>query len=177
MYAATASWTNHVHLLLTPREPEALAAAVGRTHLVYTQYINRLHGRGGHLWQNRFFSCPLDESHLVAAMRYVERNPVRARMCRAPWRYAWSSAAAHGGERPDETGLLDLAWWSGFARPATWRTMLKQPEDDAATAALQRATRTGRPLAGDRLLAKLETKLGRRLRALPRGRPRKGDAR
>jgi len=51
---------NHVHLIATPADEESLARAVGRTHFLYTQYINRFHGRSGHLWQNRFFSCPLN---------------------------------------------------------------------------------------------------------------------
>ena len=163
--------TNHIHLIATPRHDDSLAKAVGRTHFLYTQAINRLHGRSGHLWQNRFFSCPLDEMHLKSAMRYVERNPVRAGMCRAPWRYPWSSAAAHCGEA-DRSELLDRKWWAGYARPAIWKRMLTAEEKNDGEANLRRATMTGRPLTSDRLLAKLESKLGRRLRPLPRGRPK-----
>jgi putative transposase len=88
---------NHVHLIATPSAEGSLARAVGRTHFLYTQYVNRLHGRSGHLWQNRFYSCPLDGPHLWSAMCYVERNPVRAKLGRVAWSYAWSSAAAHTG--------------------------------------------------------------------------------
>ena len=98
--------TNHVHLVAIPRREDSLQRAVGRTHYLYTQYVNRLHGRSGHLWQGRFFSCVLDEPHALETVRYVERNPVRTKMTRAPWTYRWSSAAAHtgtGGAR----GLLD----------------------------------------------------------------------
>ena len=70
--------TNHVHLVAVPTSENSLAKAVGRTHWLYTQYVNRLHRRSGHLWQNRFFSCALDESHCWQALAYVERNPVRA---------------------------------------------------------------------------------------------------
>ncbi len=87
--------TNHVHLIVAPEREESLAKAVGRTHWLYTQAVNRLHGRSGHLWQNRFHSCPLDAAHTWAALRYVDRNPVRARLVRRAWRYEWSSAAAH----------------------------------------------------------------------------------
>jgi hypothetical protein len=52
-----------------PAEPDSLAGAVGRTHWLYTQYVNRLRGRGGHLWQNRTISCPLDDEHEEAAIR------------------------------------------------------------------------------------------------------------
>jgi len=105
--------TNHVHLIATPREPESLAKAVGRTHWLYTQYVNRLHGRSGHLWQNRFYSCALDEPHFYAAMIYVERNPVRARLVRRAWRYPWSSAAAHcDGRDPTDTERAPPACWT-----------------------------------------------------------------
>ncbi|KPJ53893.1 MAG: transposase, partial [Planctomycetes bacterium DG_58] len=87
--------TNHIHLVAVPQTKHSLAKAVGRTHWRYTRYVNGLHRRSGHLWQNRFFSCGLDEKHTVAAMRYVEQNPVRAKIVRKPWRYAWSSSAAH----------------------------------------------------------------------------------
>lgn len=163
--------TNHIHLIATPRHEDSLARAVGRTHFHYTQSINRLHGRSGHLWQNRFYSCPLDEDHLLAAMRYVERNPVRAKLCRMPWRHPWSSAAAHCGEE-DRSGILDIKWWAAYARPAKWKQMLIAGETGDAESKLRQATMTGRPLAGDRLIAKLEAKLGRRLRPLPRGRPK-----
>jgi putative transposase len=78
--------TNHVHLIVTPGEQQSLARAVGTMHLIYSQYVNRLHGRSGHLWQNRFYSCPLDGEHEVAAVRYAERNPVRAGMVQLPWK-------------------------------------------------------------------------------------------
>ena len=70
--------TNHVHLIVVPSHEDGLAEAIGRTHFVHTQYVNRLHGRSGHLWHGRFYSCPLDETHLWRSMVYIERNPVRA---------------------------------------------------------------------------------------------------
>jgi len=76
--------TNHVHLVAAPGEEDGLQRAVGRSHFLYTQYINRLHRRSGHLWQGRFFSCPPDDAHALDALRYVEMNPVRARMTRVP---------------------------------------------------------------------------------------------
>jgi putative transposase len=100
--------TNHVHVLAKPLKEDSLANAIGRTHFVYTRYINRLHGRRGHLWQNRFYSCALDEGHFWLALRYVERNPVRAKIVRQAWEYPWSSAAVHTGGS-DSTGL----WNSG----------------------------------------------------------------
>ena len=87
--------TNHVHLILTPHNDEALAKAIGRTHFIYTQYINRLHQRSGHLWQNRFYSCPLDNRRFLEAMPYIECNPVRAGIVRKPWRSTPSPVQPH----------------------------------------------------------------------------------
>ena len=164
--------TNHVHLIVVPKTADALAKAVGRTHWRYTQYINRMHGRSGHLWQNRFFSCLLDEHHCWTALRYVERNPVRARMVRLAWRYRWSSAAAHIGEK-DATGLLDLRAWRRAWKPSAWREALRDREDAEMIETLRARTRTGRPLASDRFIARLESRIGRRVRPLPVGRPKK----
>ncbi len=163
--------TNDVHLVVVPATEESLAKALGRTHFAYTQYINRLHGRSGHLWQNRFHSCPLDKVHLWRAVSYVERNPVRAKAVRVPWRYAWSSARAHLGL--EKSGLLDMHWWRAEWSAAKWKRELQRPEDEERSMRIHRSTHTGRPLAGDRLIAKLEHKLGRRLRAQPVGRPKK----
>ena len=63
--------TNRMHLVATPAAEASLAQAVGRTHFGYTECINRLHGRSGHLWQNRFYSCALDDDHATAALRYA----------------------------------------------------------------------------------------------------------
>jgi putative transposase len=102
--------TNHIHIIATPRTKDSLAKTIGRTNLLYSQYINFMHKRGGHLWQNRFYSCPLDSRYFYIALSYIERNPVRAKMTRLPWIYRWSSASAHtGGE--DEFGLIDAGCW------------------------------------------------------------------
>lgn len=128
--------TNHVHLLAVPRDADSLAQALGRTHFAYTQYLNRRYGRSGHLWQNRFYSCVLDERHTWTALCYMERNPVRAGFVRRAWRYPWSSVAADVGEAADESGLLRLDEWRAALTPTKWRPELTRDLDDAAVAAL-----------------------------------------
>ena len=103
-------------------------------------------------------------------MRYLECNPVRARLVRLAWRYPWSSAAAHIGE-PDTSGVLDLRLWRQHWAPQEWAEVLRERQADQEVAALRSSTRRGRPLATDSFLSKLERRLGRRLRALPVGRP------
>jgi putative transposase len=164
--------TDHVHLIVVPAAAESLALAVGRAHFRHTQHVNRLHGRSGHLWQNRFDSCPLDEEHCWQALRYVERNPVRAKRVRRAWRWPWSSAAAHCGGK-DRPGLLDLAKWREDSAGWDWKATLVEPQDEAVIRVLRLGTSRGRPLGSDSFIRKLERRVGRRLRALPVGRPRK----
>ena len=164
--------TNHVHLIAVPATEDALAKAVGRTHYLYTQYVNRLHGRSGHLWQNRFHSSPMDAVHLSGALSYVERNPVRAKIVRVPWRYRWSSAAAHCGGKETSDLLYLSAWFTRWCVDR-WRRVSHRPEDAALVGQMRRCLRTGRPLASDRFISKLEALVGKRLRPLPIGRPRK----
>ena len=165
--------TNHVHLIATPKSTESLAKALGRTHFRYAQYVNRLHKRSGHLWQNRFYSCALDEDHYWTAMAYVEQNPVRARLVRCPWRYRWSSAACHCGQGKDRSGLLDLASWSDWVAEADWKETLREMLDERMLSTVRLNTHRGRPLGSDSFLSKIESLVGRRLRPLPVGRPRK----
>lgn len=70
--------SNHVHLIVVPRRSDALAQALKHTHGRYASYCNVSHTSSGHVWQGRYYSCPLDSSHLWEALRYTELNPVRA---------------------------------------------------------------------------------------------------
>jgi putative transposase len=162
--------TNHVHLIVTPAGEPALAEAIGRTHFVYSQYVNRLHRRSGHLWQNRFYSCALDDEHYWTATAYVEQNPLRARLAHKAWRYPHSSACAHVTGQ-DASGLLDLAAWRG-RQPPDWAAVLDERQDESTLRRVRGHTCRGRPLGSDHWLARLEARLGRRLRPLPVGRPR-----
>jgi putative transposase len=114
----------------------------------------------------------MDDAYAVTAMRCVERNPVRAKMTRLPWTYRWSSAAAHAG-RPDPAHVLDLETWNDLVPGVNWKETLTNGDDKETLAALRLHTQTGRPLASDSFLSKLERTLGRRLRPLPVGRPKK----
>jgi putative transposase len=163
---------NHIHLVAIPHKEDALAKAVGRTRLRYTQYFNRSHQRSGHLWQGRFSSCALDGRHLWLALKYVELNPRRAKLCRRAWQYAWSSAAAHTNEKA-ESELLNLPRWYKRMSADQWRKELAAGLTDSEVARIRLRTNTGRPLGGDSFLSKLETLLGRRVRPLPAGRPKK----
>ena len=164
--------TNHVHVVAVPQEEDSLAKGIGRTHFRYSQYINRFHQRSGHLWQGRFYSCAMDNRHLWLALKYIELNPVRAGLCRRAWRYEWSSAAAHTDEKA-RSELLNLAWWYKQFSAEAWRKGLAEGLTEEQVARIRLRTHTGRPLGSDAFLSKVEARLGRRVRPLPVGRPRK----
>lgn len=164
--------TNHVHWVLIPEAADSLARALGSAHSRYSQYLNLRNGSCGHQWQNRFFSCPLEPPHLWTALRYIERNPVRAGMVECAWDYGWSSAWAHVTGR-DPSGLLDLELWRAAFTPAEWEQMLRQPDEVTVAKELKEATLRGRPWGWNAFVRRLEGELDRRLRALPIGRPRK----
>jgi putative transposase len=55
---------NHIHLLAVPERPDSLARALGRTHADYARYWNARRGSCGHVWQARFYSCPIEDGHV-----------------------------------------------------------------------------------------------------------------
>ena len=166
--------TNHVHLVVVPQAEASLAAALKPLHMRYAQHVNWTQRIGGRLWQGRFFSCPLDDEHLRAAVRYVERNPVRAGMVAQAEDYRWSSAATHCGLRTDSL-VSDPCKLTARLTPDRWRQWLGDPWEAEAemTAQLRQCTHTGRPAGGASFIARLEALVGRVLRAKKVGRPRK----
>ena len=164
--------TDHVHFVATPSSADSLGRAFRDTHQAYAAKFNRKTGESGHLWQGRFFSTPLDERYFWSAVRYVERNPVRAGLVATAWEYPWSSAAAHCGLRSD--GLLsgDL---EQAAHVGDWQAFLSE-EDDAEVQLLRRRTRTGRPCGGEVFVKGLEALLSRPLLPRKPGRKPKNKA-
>ena len=83
---------NHIHIIAVPEIKRSLSSAIGRTHQVYTCYINNRENWQGHLWQQRFYSVPLTDDHLNTCIAYVHMNPVKAGLVKAAEEYRWSSA-------------------------------------------------------------------------------------
>ncbi len=162
--------TNHVHLVSVPAQRDSLSSVLKPVDMRYAQHVNWTHGISGRLWQGRFFSCVLDDEHLWAAIRYVERNPVRARIVGKAEAYPWSSASAHCGLRRDPI-LSHLPM--GGPPESGWAAWLIEKDDEKMLATLRMNTRTGRPAAGRQFVKDLELRLGCRLLANPVGRPQK----
>jgi REP-associated tyrosine transposase len=127
--------SNHVHLVVVPRTVQALAQTLKQSHGRYAAYWNARQSSSGHVWQGRFYSCPLDDAHLWAALRYVELNPVRAGIVDAASHWRWSSAAAHCGvTTPDP--WLELESWRKRWSIDTWIRYLAEGESPDEVTAL-----------------------------------------
>ena len=166
--------TNHIHLIVVPRAADSLARGVGLAHRRYAVWLNGQQRRTGHLWANRFFSTPLDEAHHWAAIRYVERNPVEAKMVKAAEDYPWSSARAHALGEADPL-LTDERPYPGPIKH--WAAWLREPEEEELLARIQQCTQTGRPCGGEGFIRQLERALSRNLTPAKRGpKPKTDDA-
>jgi putative transposase len=149
---------NHVHLIVVPADESGLGRAIGGTHRRYTNFINARGRWTGHLFQSRFASVAMDEEHLIAAVRYVSLNPVRARLAARAEDWPWSSARAHLAGADDD--LVTVA--PVLARVARVAELLAADDgDEARFAALRERESTGRPLGNEDFIKGLERLLGR----------------
>jgi putative transposase len=148
---------NHVHLILAPSDETGLGRAVGEAHRRYTNFINARGRWTGHLFQSRFSSVAMDESHLIAAVRYVSLNPVRARLARKADDWVWSSVRAHLARRDDE--LVSVV--PVLNRVNHFAALIETDLDDEAFRALRSSEGSGRPLGNADFIADLERLLGR----------------
>ncbi len=163
---------NHVHLIAIPNREDSLSKVFNAVHMRYSQYFNRKRKIAGHLWQSRFYSCVLDEFHLMAAARYIERNPVRAHIVNKPWHWKWSSAQFHSNNKQPLLKLGNLFKLIDIPRHS-WKEFIDSGSEQKAVENIRKHTLAGRPLGTMPFIERLEKKFGRRLRALSRGRPKK----
>ena len=157
---------NHVHMVVVPHHDNSLAQYFGRLHSQYAVRTNKQHDWTGHLWQARFYSAAMDEAHTLAAMRYVEFNPVRAALCASPERWSWSSA--RGNLELVDDPLLDCS--SSHALVGHWQEYLYGFCSDDEMETIRKNTRLGRPMGDDPFLIELEARLGKRVRKRKTGR-------
>ncbi|MCK4623053.1 MAG: transposase [Desulfuromonadales bacterium] len=162
---------NHVHLLAVPEKEESLARGVGLTNQVYTQYLNRKRKQSGRIWQNRFYSCIVDnDAYLWTVARYIESNPVIAGIADKAEDYRWSSAEAHVTGAANS--LLYSPCWLEPQQRKNYCEFIRQ-NDDEADKAIRKATSTGRPLGSEAFIDNMEFQLNQTLRPRKPGRPRK----
>jgi putative transposase len=162
---------NHVHLLAKPSHDYCLAKIMQGITLCYTQYFNRKRGRSGRLWECRYHSTVVDgDRYLWAVSKYIENNPVRARIVKKPEDYPYSIAKAHILGRKDS--LLKEAL-TDKNELREYRKFMKAEEDGQVLEDIRRQTRLGRPLGEEEFLQALSRKLNYDMVFRTKGRPRK----
>jgi putative transposase len=160
---------NHVHLIAVPKTEDGLRRAIGEAHRRYTRRINFREKWRGYLWQGRFASFVMDEPYLLAAARYVELNPVRAKLVENADQWPWSSARAHLSGRDDRVVKAAPL----LAMVGDWRSFLNSAMREEEIEDLRMHGRTGRPLGSESFLDHLEVLAGRVLKPQKGGRPPK----
>ncbi len=141
--------SNHFHLLVRPRG--APISRIMQSLLVsHTQRYHKNHRSGGHVWQGRFKSPVIqNDEHLLTVLRYIEANPLRARLVARAEDYPWSSYRAHGRGEPDSLVDRLITYDELSAYPAVgqriWERMVHQPIEEQTLAAIRRSSATGLP--------------------------------
>jgi putative transposase len=158
---------NHVHMLATPLRYDSLAKAMQKLSLSFTQHINRKHKRTGRLWECRFHSSLVDrEGYLWAVCRYIERNPVRAKMVNKPSQYEWSSANS-----THKSDIVESIWDN--AQRQKYIDYLNMPEDESQVQIIRKHTYSGKPIGSAGFIVNIAKVLKIDLSTRPKGRPRK----
>ena len=170
--------TNHVHQLVTPRAADSLPRTMQSLGRRYVRHVTATYRRSGTLWEGRYRAAPIDEeAYFLACCRYIELNPVRARMVRHPRDYHWSSYRTHaqGADDPLLAGddLYDRLGRSAVARQEAYRALFRAALDAGFVEDLRAATQGGWALGDAHFKRQIAKALGRRVAPLPRGRPRR----
>jgi putative transposase len=152
---------NHIHLVLVPANEDGLRATLGEAHRRYSTAVNAREGWRGFLFQGRFASYPMDDPHLMIAVRYIENNPVAAGLVARAEDWRWSSARSHvAGKRVAGDPLTDVAALGTHV--GNWRALLSAGVESADRAdAIEARLRTGRPLGCEPWLESVAARLGR----------------
>ncbi len=170
--------TNHVHLLVTPSTETGLSLLMQSLGRSYVNYINATYQRTGTLWEGRFKASLIDtERYCLACYRYIELNPVRAKMVEEPADHCWSSY--HRNAMGESNSLVDphpayrRLGTTELSRQQRYRQLLEEVLDTETIEAIRYGARKGLPVGSSKFNAQVEQALGCRLGNGRRGRPRK----
>jgi putative transposase len=156
---------NHHHLSAVPEFVTSFAKCFAEVNRRYSTIINIRESWSGNMWQGRYQSFPMDEAYLYNAVRYIERNPVRAGIVKKAWDYKWSSAWEHiSGKRGSILRLADI---KRYLNVPDWKAYLEQEDPPDLQAQIELHGRTGRPLGSKEFVEKLEKLTGRNLAPRP----------
>lgn len=167
--------TNHYHILASPADEGAIPAMIQMLGRLYVRYINKKYGRSGTLWEGRYKTSLIDaDDYLFSCMRYIENNPVRARMTRKPGTYPWSSYGRNAEGGPDPL-VQSHTLYTGLAKTPQGRSvaygrlfdMQDNPEEDEDM--IRKATQSGWVAGGEAFRERVSRKTKQRAGPLPRG--------
>jgi putative transposase len=154
--------TNHTHVVAVPDSEDSVWRTYHRVHSIYGSIFNAKYELCGRLWEERPRSTPMDEGHFLAAVRYVEQNPLRAGMVSRAEEYPWSSARFHCGIVKSDS-LLDTTWPTVDVLER-WSEWLTGESDPIMEDLVRRNTLSGQPCGDDAFVGQLEGLLGLRIR-------------
>jgi putative transposase len=168
--------TNHVHLLMTPESHNGISRVMQSLGRRYVQYINRAYQRCGTLWEGRHKASLVDaEQYLLACYRYIELNPVAARMVNHPGAYPWSSYATNACGKPSELIIPHPVYLqlekSATKRQAKYRELLSSSLGKEDIQAIRTAAQFSTPLGNEQFKQQIEKETGQKTGHAKRGRP------
>jgi len=169
--------TNHVHLLLTPQIKNGISLLMQDIGRKYVLYFNRTYNRSGTLWEGRFKSCLVDpDNYLLTCYRYIELNPVRAKMVADPAAYYWSSYQCNGlGKKSDmityHQNYLTLGD-NNRDRQKRYRGLFESAVEEKSLTDIRQATQQNLALGSEKFKAQIETLCQRRVTPKRAGRPK-----
>lgn len=163
--------SNHVHLLVVPQYNYSLAKTMQKLSLRFTQHINKKYKRTGRLWECRFYCALVDkELYFWSVGRYIERNPVRAKIVSKPDEYQWSSAKANITAK--EIDFIKPIWQDDTEREE-YITFLNNPDKEEEIEIIKKSTISGKPIGSEEFLNQMVETLGITINTRLKGRPRK----
>ena len=173
--------TNHVHLLAATSRPYGLSLMMQYVGRYFVRYINCTYRRSGTLWEGRFKATLVDtDNYFLRCSRYIECNPVRARMVLGPEEYPWSSYRNHAFGSPDRLlashEQYERLGKSREERQQAYRDLFRSELDGRELAEIRDTVNRGWPLGSDRFKDEIELALRSAARPPRRGRPPKQRA-
>ena len=148
---------NHVHLILVPHDKNSLSKTLKLTHMRYASLINAKMNWSGHLWQQRFFSSPMDEFYFWHAVRYVEQNPVRANIVNCPCKYQWSSASSYQYGITNNYINAENKWSKLIQGVHDYNSWISTSENEEAVKELRENTRRDLPSGNEDFIKNIES--------------------
>lgn len=170
--------TNHVHLIVDPgKDVENLALLMKRVSGRQTRYVNKIEGRRGTLWEGRYKSSPIKANeYLLACCRYVELNPVRAKIVDDPAKHIWSSYKYKVGRAQLDWLDVDPCYLglgtSANEREKRYETWVNGAIPTGEWETIRQAVQRGQLTGSNKFIEEVDKKIGRRVEFRGQGRPR-----